>query len=646
MEGALFLKLFKSITGMLLAAVLVAAPLTANAQSVSDSGIQSNETFGAYAKNGITITGGAGVENGDVFVENGDVDLSSWSSLTPGATLYKHADAAVTGSAYQWSDLKNQVADYSEVPFAVNDYPFPEAPEDLPERDDLTVDWQYQNSYFELSESGSYDEINVKSNGKLAFQTEEGETLVISVNKLSVNGEITVLGKGNVHLFVDEFKTGNTVINPTGTKEQLSVVFTGQGKTAGKQQTLTNLYTCNADFFSRDVELNLAGQSKLNSAFYVGSPLSVGSSVEITGMIYAPSIDLSFTGSSVVRGFVVGNSIKLAGSAKIIYGEATMDFDRFDKPEQEEPPVVPTKPEVNIYGEGKVISEQVVSRTHTIPEYTLRFSTGPVNYGLWIAGTVEDNCEIYVNGEKAYISSKTNEWSHKIELNHVQRGTNAVTIRIVKDNGDEIVTDYVYDAYFPPIPEDLDNVPGVELTDITAGKPKNGTILIKGTYYDAYDVKPEIYVNGVKASVARMNDEEELPFRNEENEFWATIPIPAGHATVEIAAMNCYGTESQASLDVFYYNDIDPQTAPAPVVTGRAGSANAQHMAYIAGTVSDLNDTTVQVTVNGEPAYINESGAFSVKQPVTDGFNTFTIVATNVYGKQTTLVATRTYALS
>lgn len=645
MEGALFLKLLKSFTSLLLAAALIAVPLTANAQDASDA-VQTNQTFGVYAKNGITITGGAGVENGDVFVESGDVDLSSWSSLTPGATLYKQADAQVTGSAYQWSDLKNQVADYSEVPFAVNEYPYPEVPQDLPEREDLKVDWNYQNKYFELAESGSYDSITVSSDGKLAFKVDKGETLTIAVNELSVNGEITVIGGGNVHLFVDRFKTGNTTVNPTGTKDQLSIVFTGQGKTAGKQQTLTNLYTCNADFFSRDVELKLEGSGNYNSAFYVSSPISVGSSVEVTGMIYAPTVDLSFNGASVIRGFVAGNSIQLAGSAKIIYGEAVMDTGRFDEPTDNGEPEKPAEPEVNIYGEGKVISEQVVSKTQTIPEYTLRFSTGPVNYGLWIAGTVENGCEIYVNGEKAHISSKTNEWSHKIELNHVQRGTNDVTIRIVKDNGDEIVTDYVYGAYFPPVPEDLENVPGTKLYDITAGKPKNGTILIKGTYYDEYDVKPEIYVNGVKASVARVNDEEELPFRHAENEFWATIPIPAGRASVEIAAMNCYGTESSAALDVFYYNDIDPSSAPAPVLTGRAGSANAQQMAYIAGTVSDLNDTTVQVTVNGEPAHINDSGAFSVKLPVHDGLNTFTIVATNVYGKQTTLVATRTYKLS
>lgn len=634
------IKIVKKATSFFLIAALAVTPIAVTAQDKADSRVQSNGTYGAYIKSDLNITGDSGIENGDAFVKNGTVILDSWSSLTPGATLYKNQGASVSGSAYLWSDLKKQVKDYTEIPFDFEEYQYPAAPEGLSKQEDLTVGREYQNNYYELSQSGDYNKIDVNADGKLAFVADKGETLVIKVTSLSVNGEITVLGEGNVHLFVNEFKTGNTTVNPTGTKEQLSIVFTGEGT-----QTLQNLYQCNADFFSEKSALDLQGKGEYNSAFYISSSIAIPSSVNTTGLIYAPTVDLNFSGASVIKGFVVGNTISLSGSAKIIYGETTLDFDRFEKDPAEDLPEDPT-PEINIYGEGKVISQEVVSRTENLPAYTLRFSTGPVNYGLWVSGTVENDCEIYVNGKKAYISSKTNEWSNKIALNQVQRGTTDVTIKIIKSNGDEITTTYVYDAYFPPVPADINNVPGTELYDITAGKPKNGTILVKGTYYDAYDVKPEIYVNGVKATVARMNNEEDLPFRNEENEFWATIAIPAGNAEISVTALNCYGTSSKASLNVFYYNDIDPATAPAPTLTGRAGSANSSHQAYIAGVVSDLNDTTVSVTVNGEPVYIGANGAYSIKLPVHNGPNQFVITATNVYGKQTTMITTRTYTIN
>ena len=49
-------------------------------------------------------------------------------------------------------------------------------------------------------------------------------------------------------------------------------------------------------------------------------------------------------------------------------------------------------------------------------------------------------------------------------------------------------------------------------------------------------------------------------------------------------------------------------------------------------------DPGAKLLINNEPVSILENGSFDVKVPLSPGINTLTIVASNKFGKQTTLV--------
>ena len=82
----------------------------------------------------------------------------------------------------------------------------------------------------------------------------------------------------------------------------------------------------------------------------------------------------------------------------------------------------------------------------------------------------------------------------------------------------------------------------------------------------------------------------------------------------------------------------------APTLTITACPATSKEDSVeIRGVVSDANDRTPVVTINGKSVYVSYDGSWYTTVNLTEGTNNFEIVATNTYGKSTSVTKSVTY---
>lgn len=79
------------------------------------------------------------------------------------------------------------------------------------------------------------------------------------------------------------------------------------------------------------------------------------------------------------------------------------------------------------------------------------------------------------------------------------------------------------------------------------------------------------------------------------------------------------------------------QFAGAPVLLV-SSPANNTVVAYDSAEIIGKTDPGASLSINNESVSISENGSFDVKVPLSPGLNTLTIVATNKFGKKTTVV--------
>ncbi|MCP3980328.1 MAG: hypothetical protein GY716_13570 [bacterium] len=142
-------------------------------------------------------------------------------------------------------------------------------------------------------------------------------------------------------------------------------------------------------------------------------------------------------------------------------------------------------------------------------------------------------------------------------------------------------------------------------------------VAVSGTYTDAVSVT----VNGIAASLnAGMYD--------------ATVPITEGTTTIVATAEN--SDDETASATVIVRRDTDP---PVVVIeTPQDGDALAAAQVAVAGTVNDIipgatvNADDVTVTVNGQPAQVNNRTFFLPTLSLVEGMNNIQVVALDSAG--------------
>ena len=151
------------------------------------------------------------------------------------------------------------------------------------------------------------------------------------------------------------------------------------------------------------------------------------------------------------------------------------------------------------------------------------------------------------------------------------------------------------------------------------------TVTIRGTVKDTNDSSPVVTVNGKSVNV---------DYRYSSGGWRYETTLKEGNNDFTIVATNSLGKATTVKKTINF-----GVGAPTLKITECPATSNAETVT-ISGTVSDTNDASPTVTVNGSKVNVDygyyTSGRWSYKATLKEGDNDFTIIATNNLGKTTT----------
>ena len=155
------------------------------------------------------------------------------------------------------------------------------------------------------------------------------------------------------------------------------------------------------------------------------------------------------------------------------------------------------------------------------------------------------------------------------------------------------------------------------------------TVTIRGTVKDTNDSSPVVTVNGKSVNV---------DYRYSSGGWRYETTLKEGNNDFTIVATNSLGKATTVKKTINF-----GVGAPTLKITECPATSNAETVT-ISGTVSDTNDSSPTVTVNGSKVNVGSvyyssgkwSGKWSYKATLKEGDNDFTIIATNSLGKTTT----------
>jgi len=151
------------------------------------------------------------------------------------------------------------------------------------------------------------------------------------------------------------------------------------------------------------------------------------------------------------------------------------------------------------------------------------------------------------------------------------------------------------------------------------------TVTIRGTVKDTNDSSPVVTVNGKSVNV---------DYRYSSGGWRYETTLKEGNNDFTIVATNSLGKATTVKKTINF-----GVGAPTLKITECPATSNAETVT-ISGTVSDTNDASPTVTVNGSKVNVDygyyTSGRWSYKATLKEGDNDFTIIATNSLGKTTT----------
>ena len=246
-----------------------------------------------------------------------------------------------------------------------------------------------------------------------------------------------------------------------------------------------------------------------------------------------------------------------------------------------------------------------------------------------ISGTVSDTNDssptVTVNGSKVnvgsvyYSSGKwSGKWSYKATL---KEGNNDFTIVATNSLGKATTVKKTINFGV--------GAPTLKITECPATSNAE-TVTISGTVSDTNDSSPTVTVNGSKVNVGSVYYSSgkwsgkwsyKATLKEGDNDFTIIATNSLGKTTTEKRTIN-FGVG-----------------APTLKITECPATSNAETVT-ISGTVSDTNDASPTVTVNGSKVNVDygyyTSGRWSYKATLKEGDNDFTIIATNSLGKTTT----------
>ena len=136
----------------------------------------------------------------------------------------------------------------------------------------------------------------------------------------------------------------------------------------------------------------------------------------------------------------------------------------------------------------------------------------------------------------------------------------------------------------------------------------------------------KLYINDQEVSVGYSGD------------FSKSVTLSEGDNSFVFRAVNSYGKSKTISKTIKYVGEIK-----APVLkVDDIASSTAESKITIAGTVNDSLDSKVVVYVN-DKKITSGNGNWTADVSLDEGDNDIIVVATNSYGKSTTIVKKVTY---
>ncbi|WP_084783495.1 S-layer homology domain-containing protein [Paenibacillus sp. FJAT-26967] len=228
---------------------------------------------------------------------------------------------------------------------------------------------------------------------------------------------------------------------------------------------------------------------------------------------------------------------------------------------------------------------------------------------ITVSGTVTDSNDsypvVYLNGAELFVTSYSGSFSQKVYL---EEGENTLTFKAQNKLGKTttIVKSVTLNAGGPVIK--LNSLPERAATK---------SITISGNVTDKNDSNPVVYLNEMKIYLYS-------------GAFSEQVTLADGVNTFTIRVTNKAGKSSSAIQTITFEPD-------APLITLNYFPVNtALNSVTITGTISDKNDNYPVVYFNDRKIYVY-SGSFSEELSLKKGVNEFKVVASNKFGKTTTV---------
>ena len=277
---------------------------------------------------------------------------------------------------------------------------------------------------------------------------------------------------------------------------------------------------------------------------------------------------------------------------------------------------------------GKKSKTETLTAEYKIDGPTLNVTSCPTRTDqdtATIAGVVSDSKDanerinLTINGESVTVYWD-GAWSQKVSL---REGENTFTIVATNTRGASTTV-------MKTIRFDVD-APTLSVTSCPT-KTNKKTAKIAGNVFDNNDANDRIHltINGESVKV-----------------YWdgawsKDVSLQEGENAFEIIATNTHGKSAKATRAIQF--EVDAPKLNLTICPTKTDETKVS----IAGYVSDTNDANerIHLTINGESVTVYWDGAWSKNVSLKKGENTFTIVATNSFGKSATVTKTIIYPSS
>jgi len=176
-----------------------------------------------------------------------------------------------------------------------------------------------------INSSGSYNKILIDSNTNLNVDTTNGD---INIRVASLNipqGHITIIGSGNLNLYVDNFAANGLIkgsINLGGDKSHFKLYYNGLAlfDILGETNINGSLFINNADL---TVE---AGGVVTGDIFTAGKNVSISGGAAVgPEVIYAPNAFVNIT-NGTINSAIIGSSVTVTGGAQVNMSTASVNI--------------------------------------------------------------------------------------------------------------------------------------------------------------------------------------------------------------------------------------------------------------------------------------------------------------------------------